>query len=34
MAQRHHRERHRLKSNGWLRAAELGANDGIDSTAS
>jgi len=34
MAQRHHRERHRLKRVGWLRAAVLGANDGIVSTAS
>ena len=33
MAQRH-RERHRLKRVGWLRAAVLGANDGIVSTAS
>jgi VIT1/CCC1 family predicted Fe2+/Mn2+ transporter len=30
---RHH-ERHRLKRVGWLRAAVLGANDGIVSTAS
>jgi VIT1/CCC1 family predicted Fe2+/Mn2+ transporter len=29
-----HRERHRLKRIGWLRAAVLGANDGIVSTAS
>ena len=29
-----HRERHRLKRVGWLRAAVLGANDGIVSTAS
>ena len=33
MTQRH-RERHRLKRVGWLRAAVLGANDGIVSTAS
>ena len=33
MIQRH-RERHRLKRVGWLRAAVLGANDGIVSTAS
>jgi len=29
-----HRERHRTKRVGWLRAAVLGANDGIVSTAS
>jgi VIT1/CCC1 family predicted Fe2+/Mn2+ transporter len=29
-----HRERHRTKHIGWLRAAVLGANDGILSTAS
>lgn len=29
-----HRERHRSQSIGWLRAAVLGANDGIVSTAS
>jgi len=29
-----HRERHRTKNIGWLRAAVLGANDGILSTAS
>ncbi|MEN0035597.1 MAG: VIT family protein [Cellvibrio sp.] len=29
-----HRERHRLHHSGWLRAAVLGANDGIISTAS
>ena len=29
-----HRERHRTASIGWLRAAVLGANDGIVSTAS
>jgi len=29
-----HRERHRLHRSGWLRAAVLGANDGIVSTAS
>lgn len=33
MPQRH-RERHRQKRIGWLRAAVLGANDGIVSTAS
>ena len=33
MAHRH-RERHRLKRVGWLRAAVLGANDGIVSTSS
>jgi VIT1/CCC1 family predicted Fe2+/Mn2+ transporter len=31
---RRHRERHRTKRVGWLRAAVLGANDGIVSTAS
>jgi vacuolar iron transporter family protein len=30
----HHRERHRSEHTGWLRAAVLGANDGILSTAS
>ena len=30
----YHLERHRTKSIGWLRAAVLGANDGIVSTAS
>jgi len=30
----HHRERHRTDRIGWLRAAVLGANDGIVSTAS
>jgi VIT1/CCC1 family predicted Fe2+/Mn2+ transporter len=30
----HHRERHRTERIGWLRAAVLGANDGILSTAS
>jgi VIT1/CCC1 family predicted Fe2+/Mn2+ transporter len=30
----HIREKHRLKSIGWLRAAVLGANDGIVSTSS
>src|ERR1044072_1167531 len=30
----HHRERHRSDRSGWLRAAVLGANDGILSTAS
>src|SRR5262245_14007964 len=29
-----HRERHRTERIGWLRAAVLGANDGILSTAS
>jgi VIT1/CCC1 family predicted Fe2+/Mn2+ transporter len=33
MPRRHH-ERHRLQRAGWLRAAVLGANDGIVSTAS
>jgi VIT1/CCC1 family predicted Fe2+/Mn2+ transporter len=31
---KHHRERHRTERVGWLRAAVLGANDGIVSTAS
>lgn len=31
---RHHREKHRTERIGWLRAAVLGANDGIVSTAS
>jgi len=31
---RRHHERHRLQRIGWLRAAVLGANDGIVSTAS
>lgn len=31
---RHHREKHRTQRSGWLRAAVLGANDGIVSTAS
>jgi VIT1/CCC1 family predicted Fe2+/Mn2+ transporter len=31
---RAHRERHRINRTGWLRAAVLGANDGIVSTAS
>src|SRR5574342_1314342 len=31
---RSHRERHRTERIGWLRAAVLGANDGIVSTAS
>lgn len=30
---RHHMERHRADRVGWLRAAVLGANDGIVSTA-
>jgi VIT1/CCC1 family predicted Fe2+/Mn2+ transporter len=30
---RHHRERHKSEHIGWLRAAVLGANDGIVSTA-
>ena len=34
MAPTRHGERHRLKRVGWLRAAVLGANDGIVSTAS
>src|SRR5881394_3491817 len=29
-----HRERHRTQHTGWLRAAVLGANDGLVSTAS
>jgi mono/diheme cytochrome c family protein len=29
-----HRERHKLENIGWLRAAVLGANDGIVSTSS
>jgi VIT1/CCC1 family predicted Fe2+/Mn2+ transporter len=33
MAKRHH-EQHRIEHIGWLRAAVLGANDGIVSTAS
>ncbi|MDB5764292.1 MAG: hypothetical protein JWQ21_3287 [Herminiimonas sp.] len=31
---RRHREQHKLKNVGWLRAAVLGANDGIVSTSS
>ncbi|MFU8816195.1 MAG: VIT family protein [Pseudomonadales bacterium] len=31
---RHHPEKHRTHRSGWLRAAVLGANDGIVSTAS
>lgn len=34
MAVRRHRERHLVQRIGWLRAAVLGANDGILSTAS
>jgi VIT1/CCC1 family predicted Fe2+/Mn2+ transporter len=34
MLRRPHRERHRTSRIGWLRAAVLGANDGIVSTAS
>jgi VIT1/CCC1 family predicted Fe2+/Mn2+ transporter len=34
MRQHKHRERHRTNRIGWLRAAVLGANDGIVSTAS
>lgn len=34
MARRAHRERHRTERIGWLRAAVLGANDGIVSIAS
>jgi VIT1/CCC1 family predicted Fe2+/Mn2+ transporter len=30
----HHREKHRVDRTGWLRAAVLGANDGIVTTAS
>jgi len=33
-AKRHHKEHHRTSRVGWLRAAVLGANDGIVSTAS
>jgi VIT1/CCC1 family predicted Fe2+/Mn2+ transporter len=33
-AEHHHAEHHRLHRSGWLRAAVLGANDGIVSTAS
>jgi VIT1/CCC1 family predicted Fe2+/Mn2+ transporter len=32
--QKHHAEHHRIHRSGWLRAAVLGANDGIVSTAS
>jgi VIT1/CCC1 family predicted Fe2+/Mn2+ transporter len=32
--QSHHPESHRTHRTGWLRAAVLGANDGIVSTAS
>lgn len=34
MKKPHHREHHRIERAGWLRAAVLGANDGILSTAS
>ena len=34
MRRRHHKERHLTGRMGWLRAAVLGANDGIVSTAS
>ncbi|MGN6146936.1 MAG: VIT1/CCC1 transporter family protein [Rhizomicrobium sp.] len=34
MARRLHRERHHIGNTGWLRAAVLGANDGVLSTAS
>src|SRR5688572_21777532 len=34
MVRRHHRERHRSGRSGWLRAAVLGSNDAIVSTAS
>ena len=34
MAPKRHREWHRIASVGWLRAAVLGANDGLVSTAS
>ncbi|MBZ0232514.1 MAG: VIT1/CCC1 transporter family protein, partial [Deltaproteobacteria bacterium] len=33
-SKRHHREVHRFERVGWLRAAVLGANDGIVSTSS
>ncbi len=33
-ASRHHLERHRSQHTGWLRAAVLGANDGVVSAAS
>jgi len=34
MPRRHHREHHLTQRAGWLRAAVLGANDGVVSTAS
>ena len=34
MTNTHHSEHHRIHRSGWLRAAVLGANDGIVSTAS
>ncbi|HVJ30100.1 MAG TPA: VIT1/CCC1 transporter family protein, partial [Gammaproteobacteria bacterium] len=34
MTSTRHRERHRVRRVSWLRAAVLGANDGIVSTAS
>lgn len=34
MARKHHHEQHRIERTGWLRAAVLGANDGIVSTSS
>ncbi|HSM95259.1 MAG TPA: VIT family protein [Rhizomicrobium sp.] len=34
MVARRHRERHTISNTGWLRAAVLGANDGVLSTAS
>lgn len=34
MLLKHHRENHKLENVGWLRAAVLGANDGIVSTSS
>lgn len=34
MARRSHREHHNIGNTGWLRAAVLGANDGVLSTAS
>jgi VIT1/CCC1 family predicted Fe2+/Mn2+ transporter len=34
MAKRKHLERHKVGRLGWLRAAVLGANDGLLSTAS
>jgi VIT1/CCC1 family predicted Fe2+/Mn2+ transporter len=34
VSKRHHHEQHRIERSGWLRAAVLGANDGIVSTSS